>query len=423
MSYVHVNGVNLFYEITGEGHPLVLVHGALSDHSFGWQPVVQGLAESVQVVTFDRRGHGRSEHPPGQRSRRQDEDDLAALIETLGLAPANVAGNSFGASVTLGLAARHPELFRTVIVHEPPLVSLLAGDPDLLPLLQDFQTENEAVVGLLKRGEIEEATKRFAEQIAIGPGSWELFLAFPEEMRRIVFDNAPIYVDEVEDPAWADIDLQALSGYRGPALLTRGDQSPPWFPIIVEKLAEAMPQAQLVTFEGAGHLPQWTHPDDFIASLIEFLSRPSYPVVRQGDVNLSGVGTVQFLLRSNPSPRSAIAADGVFGSQTEAAVRLFQTVNGLAVNGIVGRATWRKLVVTQRFGGRGEQVRAIQALLNIYGQTHAGYRLTEDGIFGQLTRAAVIRFQRAVAIAHHGVVGPVTWPFLVHGAMRVETAD
>jgi pimeloyl-ACP methyl ester carboxylesterase len=55
MAYVRVNGVNLFYEIMGEGNPLVLVYGALSDHSFGWQPVVQGLAESAQVVTFDRR--------------------------------------------------------------------------------------------------------------------------------------------------------------------------------------------------------------------------------------------------------------------------------------------------------------------------------------------------------------------------------
>ncbi len=272
MAYVHVNGVNLFYEITGEGHPLVLVHGSWVNGSISWQPVVEGLAESAQVVTFDRRGHSQSECPPGQRLRRQDEDDLAALIETLGLAPANVAGNSFGASITLGLAARRPELFRAVIAHEPPLVSLLAGDPELLPLLQEFQAKNEAVAGLLKRGEIEEGAKQFVEEIAVGPGSWVLF---PEEAQRTFIDNALTFVDEMEDPAWADIDLQALSGYSGPALLTRGDQSPPWFPRIAEKLAEALPQAQLLTYKGAGHVPQWTHPDDFTASLIQFMSRPS----------------------------------------------------------------------------------------------------------------------------------------------------
>ncbi len=159
------------------------------------------------------------------------------------------------------------------------------------------------------------------------------------------------------------------------------------------------------------------------AWVLRSVSVPSYPVIRRGSVSLSGVRTVQFLLRSNPSPRFAIAADGVFGPRTEAAVRLFQRSKGLAVNGIVDQATWRKLVVTQRLGSRGEQVRAIQALLNIYGQTHAGYRLAQDGIFGPLTRAAVIRFQRAVASTRDGIVGPVTWPFLVREAMRVEAAD
>ena len=149
----------------------------------------------------------------------------------------------------------------------------------------------------------------------------------------------------------------------------------------------------------------------------------AYPLVRRGDISLSGVRTVQFLLRSNPSPRFAIAADGIFGPRTEAAVRLFQTVNGLVTDGIVGQATWRKLVLTQRYGSRGEQVRAIQALLNIYGRAHAGYRLAEDGMFGPSTRAAVIRFQRAANITDDGVVGPVTWPFLVHEAMRAEAAD
>jgi peptidoglycan hydrolase-like protein with peptidoglycan-binding domain len=149
---------------------------------------------------------------------------------------------------------------------------------------------------------------------------------------------------------------------------------------------------------------------------------PAYPLVRQGDVSLSGVRTVQFLLRSNPSPRFVIAADGVFGLRTEQAVHLFQTVKGLVVDGIVGQVTWRTLVVTQRFGSRGEQVRAIQALLNIYGRAHANYRLAEDGIFGSLTRAAVIRFQQAVHITDDGLVGPVTWPFLVREAMHAETS-
>lgn len=94
MARARVNGVDLFYEVVGEGEPLVLVHGSWVDHET-WQRVVPRLAQSFRVLVYDRRGHSRSERPPGRRSRRQDEDDLAALIEMLG-APAHVAGNSSG---------------------------------------------------------------------------------------------------------------------------------------------------------------------------------------------------------------------------------------------------------------------------------------------------------------------------------------
>ena len=111
MAYVHVNGVNLFYEISGEGHPLVLVHGSWANGSITWQPVVQGLAESFQVVTYDRRGHSQSDHPPGQGSRRQDEDDLAALIETLGLGRQTSRATRSGARSLSGSRPAVPSCF------------------------------------------------------------------------------------------------------------------------------------------------------------------------------------------------------------------------------------------------------------------------------------------------------------------------
>jgi pimeloyl-ACP methyl ester carboxylesterase len=67
MSTARVNGVSLHYELTGAGDPLVLVHGSWGDHH-NWDPVVPALAESFQVLTYDRRGHSQSERPDGQGS-------------------------------------------------------------------------------------------------------------------------------------------------------------------------------------------------------------------------------------------------------------------------------------------------------------------------------------------------------------------
>ena len=104
------NGVKLYYEEAGSGQPLVLVHGSWTDLR-SWDMVVPSLAERFRVVTYDRRGHSRSERPAGQGSVHEDVADLAAVIESLGLAPAHVIGNSFGGSIVLRLAAERPELF------------------------------------------------------------------------------------------------------------------------------------------------------------------------------------------------------------------------------------------------------------------------------------------------------------------------
>jgi pimeloyl-ACP methyl ester carboxylesterase len=126
MSDARVGGVRLFYESAGRGsRTLVLVHGSWSSHR-NWHAVVPALAESFRVVAYDRRGHSLSERPSTQGSVLEDVDDLAGLIEQLDLAPAFVAGSSFGATIALRFAGARPDLVRAVIAHEPPLFPWLA---------------------------------------------------------------------------------------------------------------------------------------------------------------------------------------------------------------------------------------------------------------------------------------------------------
>lgn len=261
---VVVEGVPLGVAESGRGEPLVLVHGSWDDRSV-WSGIEADLARRFRVVSYDRRGHTGSGEGPGTGTRRDDEDDLAALIELLGLAPAHVVGSSFGGSVALGLAGRRPELFRTLCVHEPPLLSLVADDP----LVTEVGEAVGEVLRLIEGGQVEAAARAFAE-LTLGPGEWE---AMVEGERARMVRNARPFLGEQRDPAWAGVDLAALGGLPCPVLVTQGDQGPAFFATIVARIVEAVPDAEVRTLTGAGHEPHLTHPDEYAAVLRRFAGR------------------------------------------------------------------------------------------------------------------------------------------------------
>jgi pimeloyl-ACP methyl ester carboxylesterase len=267
MATAKVNDVRLFYELNGTGEvPLVLVHGSWDSHH-DWDLVVPRLANSFRVLTYDRRGHSKSERPIGQGSVREDVADLAALIEHLGLVPAWVVGNSFGASITLRLAGERPELLRGLIGHEPPLLSLLADHPTLAPMLDEVGQRIGAVAARIVSGDHAGAAEQFVETLALGPGTWA---QLPREVQQTHIENAPTFLDEVSDPEQLCFDLEWIRGFSKPALLTLGDQSPPTFAPVVAKLAEALPRVEVLTFPGAGHIPHATHPEAYVEAIIAF---------------------------------------------------------------------------------------------------------------------------------------------------------
>jgi peptidoglycan hydrolase-like protein with peptidoglycan-binding domain len=144
-----------------------------------------------------------------------------------------------------------------------------------------------------------------------------------------------------------------------------------------------------------------------------------WPLAREGDQQ-HPVKTLQYLLRARGHD---LIADGTFGPVTDAAVRRFQQQKGLAVDGIVGLATWPALVITVRQGSQGDAVRGVQEefqFRNLSGDPSKGLQV--DGIFGAKTDAAVRGFQQALhqdipSVTVDGTVGPVTWQALVSGML------
>jgi peptidoglycan hydrolase-like protein with peptidoglycan-binding domain len=139
-----------------------------------------------------------------------------------------------------------------------------------------------------------------------------------------------------------------------------------------------------------------------------------WPIARQGDQE-HPVRTLQYLLRARGQ---SIAADGIFGPRTDAAVRDFQGDRGLAVDGVVGPNTWSALIIQVQQGSTGDAVRGVQEefqFRNLSGDPSLGLQV--DGIFGPKTDAAVRGFQSALGIAVDGIVGLITWRALVSGML------
>jgi len=270
LPFVRVNGVDIYYEFTGEiGTTILLIHGSWGDHA-NWQAAVPGLSKSFRVLTYDRRGHSKSQKASTQGSFEEDAEDAASLLSSLGIGSAHIVGNSGGATIALKLAIRHPSMFKSLTAHEPPLLDLQLDDPFLAAKLRDGKGRAESVVKVLEAGKRREGARQFVETVAFGPGAWD---KFSPQLKETFIENADTWLDEMRDPNALVVDLKALSRFNKPSLLTYGGKSAPFFRPIVEKVADAILGSKLESYPSDGHTPHISNPSVFVERVTSF-SRP-----------------------------------------------------------------------------------------------------------------------------------------------------
>jgi pimeloyl-ACP methyl ester carboxylesterase len=120
--YANINGLAIYYEIHGTGEPLVLLPGSFGTIDMFAQ-LLPLLAETRQVIAVELQGHGHTADIERPLSFEQMADDIAALIQHLGLEQADLLGYSLGGGVALQTAFRHPEVVRTLVVMSAPYKS------------------------------------------------------------------------------------------------------------------------------------------------------------------------------------------------------------------------------------------------------------------------------------------------------------
>jgi peptidoglycan hydrolase-like protein with peptidoglycan-binding domain len=214
------------------------------------------------------------------------------------------------------------------------------------------------------------------------------------------FDPARVYGSVGNDPAIVS-NLEPWAG---------GEGLRPWAPPDNQQVAKNCTDPSVVTPPRYDTTP--TGPGGAVSP---------WPVVRRGAQH-HPIRTLQYLLRAGGH---GVTVDGIFGAQTEAAVRAFQQQKHLAVDGIVGALTWSAVVIQVKQGRTGDAVRGVQEefqFRNLSGDPSQGLQV--DGVFGPKTDAAVRGFQQALhadipSVTVDGIVGPITWRALVSGMLSL----
>ena len=167
MPTTDVNGARLYHEVRGGGPPLLLIMGATGDGGV-FEGFADLLAEEFTVVTYDRRGNGRSAPPAGWNTTSPEEqaDDAAALLQALDLAPAAVFGTSSGGIFALAALLRHPQAVRAAVLHEPAFFALV-DDPAVARI-----KVTEVITPAIRAGGPPAAFETFL-RFAAGDSTWE----------------------------------------------------------------------------------------------------------------------------------------------------------------------------------------------------------------------------------------------------------
>ena len=242
----------LWYERTGSGEPVVLLHEGVVDSRI-WAPVLPALAARYDVVAYDQRAYGRSEGWDGPYSL---VDDLVRLLDELAITRAALVGASRGGRIALDTALTRPERVTKLAL----VGSGLSGHP----LEIEGRPEQEA------RWEAAERRGDLAELAEIDMEVWAP-LGADVELRRMFLENAE--ASNGDDPAVAVEPPAAtrLGEIQVPTLVVTGHHDVPAINEVGDILEREIDGAQRVVIANADHMIPWRSPDQLAAALIAFL--------------------------------------------------------------------------------------------------------------------------------------------------------
>ena len=267
MPHIQANNIEVYYEVQGEGEPLVLIPYLAADQAcYAFQ--VADYAKRFTCYTVDLRGAGLSGKPEGTYSTELFADDVAAFMRAVGITNVHVSGLSLGAATGLWLAGKYPHLVKSLSLHS----AWTASDPFLKAVVQGWQTMAKA---------LDSTTDMVIQGIFPWCFTPELYAAKPDyidSLADFVRSRPMPPVDAFlrqSDAVIAHDATGILNLITAPTQITFGQYDAVTSVRFAGPLTEAIEGAELVIFEGCAHAPIYENVAEFNVRTLDFLTRNS----------------------------------------------------------------------------------------------------------------------------------------------------
>jgi len=264
MAKVDINGARLEVIDQGAGDPVVFVHGSASDYRT-WQAQLDEFRSQYRAVAYSRRYHWPNDRIPdgADYSMNEHVGDLQALLRSLDGGPVHLVGHSYGAFVALLLAIREPRRVRTLVLAEPPVITLFVSNtPKPGEILRLLFSRPRAAAAILRfgsrgigpataaarRGDMDAAMRIFGTAV-LGPG---FYRGLSNARREQVEANS--IEAELLGSGFAPLREDDVRRLAVPTLLVSGEHSPGLFHRLLDRLEELLPHTERVEIRGASHI-------------------------------------------------------------------------------------------------------------------------------------------------------------------------
>ncbi len=260
MQFARINDITMHYQIIGapEGRPVMVFCNSLGTDFRIWRDVAVQLAGEVGILTYDKRGHGLSDAPAGDYAMQDHVDDLAGLLDHLGISNVIVCGLSVGGMIAQGLHASRPDLVRALILC------------DTAHRIGDAAQWNERIEAVQANGIPALSEGVLARWFTPGYRNEDNpeFAGY-----RNMLERQPVAGYAGTCAALRDTDYtEAAGAISVPTLCVVGSQDGATPPELVKDLAGLIPGSGYQVISGAGHLPCIEKPDELTALIRSFIS-------------------------------------------------------------------------------------------------------------------------------------------------------